>query len=192
MNMTAIEIFHPTSPAAWRNWLKKNHRSKQAVWLVFYRKGSSNSSISWAEAVDAALSFGWIDGKKISVGDGVSHQYFCRRKEKSTWSRINKEKIKKLIKAGLMTEAGHQAIAVAKKNGSWTILDAVEKLHIPEDLEAAFILHPGSKDFFTGLSKSVKKMMLQWIVLAVRAETRQKRIDEIARLAGLGQRPKQF
>jgi len=190
--MRETEVFHPKSPAVWRRWLKRNHQSKRAVWLVFYAKGSAERSIGWGEAVDAALSFGWIDGKKISVGEGIFHQYFCKRKAKSTWSKINKGKVAKLIKAGLMDEAGLEAIAIAKQNGSWTILDEVEELVIPEDLEAAFVLQPGARDYFTGLSKSVKKAMLQWVVLAVRKETRQRRVDEIAHLAGLGKRPKQF
>ena len=187
-----IKVFHPTSLAAWRKWLQQHHASKQAVWLVFHTKASSKRSISWSDAVDVALSFGWIDSKKISIGDGVSHQYFCKRKEKSTWSKINKDKVEKLIKAGLMAETGLKAIALAKQNGSWTILDEVEKLVIPADLENAFGQYPGSREYFTGLSRSVKKAMLQWIVLAVRKETRDNRVDEIARLAGKRERPKQF
>ena len=112
-----IKVFHPTSLAAWRKWLQQHHASKQAVWLVFHTKASSKRSISWSDAVDVALSFGWIDSKKISIGDGVSHQYFCKRKEKSTWSKINKEKVQRLIEDGLMTKAGAETIATAKQKG---------------------------------------------------------------------------
>lgn len=91
-----------------------------------------------------------------------------------------------------MTEAGHESINTAQQNGSWVILDAAETLFIPEDLETAFEAQAGSKDFFLSLSKSTRKAILQWLVLAKQAATRQKRIHEIAVLAGQGQKPKQF
>lgn len=124
--MNKIEIFHPTSPTAWRKWLEKNHPSKQAVWLVFYNKSSSRQSVSWSDAVDVALCFGWIDSKKIKIDEDTSHQFFSRRKPNSTWSKINKEKVQKLIDNGLMTPAGYESIETAKQNGTWTILDEVE------------------------------------------------------------------
>lgn len=184
--------FYPTSLSAWRKWLEKNHLSKQSVWLVFHTRSSGKVSLSWSEAVDVALCFGWIDGKKIKIDDETSHQYFSKRKPRSTWSKINKEKVKQLIDLGQMTQAGYDSIENAKKNGSWTILDEVEELIIPNDLEKAFKKHEGSKDYFLSLSKTVRKMMLQWLVLARRAETRQRRIEEIAILAGQKRRPKPF
>lgn len=190
--MQEIEIFYPASLTAWRKWLEKNHLSKQSVWLVFYNKTSAKPSISWRDAVDVALCFGWIDSKKIAIDKERSHQFFSKRKAKSTWSKINKDKIEKLIDAGLMTKAGFDSIAIAKQNGSWTILDEVEELKIPTDLEKAFKAKRGSKDYFLSLSKSARKALLQWLVLAKRPETRQKRITEIAALAAQQLRPKQF
>ncbi|MBL7971948.1 MAG: YdeI/OmpD-associated family protein [Prolixibacteraceae bacterium] len=187
--MNKIEIFYPTSPTAWRKWLEKNHPSKQAVWLVFYNKSSSRQSVSWSDAVDVALCFGWIDSKKIKIDENTSHQFFSRRKPNSTWSKINKEKVQKLIDNGLMTPAGYESIETAKQNGTWTILDEVEELIIPQDLEKAFKKHKGSKEFFLSLSKTSKKMMLQWIVLAKQPETRQKRIAEIAENAERSLKP---
>lgn len=190
MQQNEIEVFYPTSLTAWRKWLEKNHVSKQAVWLVFYNKKSAKESITWSQAVDVALCFGWIDSKKISVDKETCHQYFSQRKPKGTWSKVNKDKVEKLIEKGLMTEAGFASIAAAKQNGSWTILDEVEALIIPPDLEVAFGKHSGSKDYFLSLSKSAKKLLLSWIVLAKRQETRQKRIDEIAESAGQNLKPK--
>lgn len=192
MKESEIEVFYPKNLAAWRKWLEKNHSSKSSVWLVFYNKASAIPSISWSEAVDMALCFGWIDSKKIAIDKEKSHQFFSKRKAKSTWSKINKEKVIKLIDAGHMTEAGLISIEIAKQNGSWTILDDVEELIIPKDLEKEFKKHPGSKDFFLSLSKSVKKGMLQWLVLAKRPETRQNRISEIAQMAAQKLKPKQF
>ncbi|MFD2144397.1 YdeI/OmpD-associated family protein [Mucilaginibacter antarcticus] len=100
--------------------------------------------------------------------------------------------MEKLTNEGLITPAGQTTIDIAKQNGSWALLDEVELLVIPDDLQAAFKRHPGSRDFFMSLSKSIKKMMLQWVAFAKLPETRENRINEIAELAGLGKKPKQF
>ena len=192
MKKTETETFEASDQRAWRNWLKKNHDSKSSIWLVFHKKDSGLIGISYKEAVEEALCFGWIDSTKRSLNEKSSIQLFTRRKQKSVWSRINKAKVKKLIGSGLMTGAGLRSIAMAKKNGSWTILNDVEKLKIPADLESAFKQNKGSKEFFSGLSRSVRKMMLQWIVLAKRPETRKKRILEIATQAAKKQKPAQF
>jgi uncharacterized protein YdeI (YjbR/CyaY-like superfamily) len=187
-----IEIFYPTSQKEWRQWLHKFHAIKESVWIVFYNKASALPSLSWSDAVDVALCYGWIDSKKVAVDNVKSHQFFSRRKAKSTWSKINKNKIERLIADGLMAEAGLFSIEIAKQNGSWTILDEVEELIIPKDLESAFEMQQGAKDYFLSLSKTSKKGMLQWIVLAKQTETRQKRINEIVTLTAQGQKPKQF
>ncbi len=190
MQKNEIDIFYPTSLTVWRKWLQKNHISKQAVWLVFYNNKSGKKTISWSDAVDVALCFGWIDSKKISIDKESSYQFFSKRKAKSTWSKINKNKVAKLIEEGVMTAAGFTSIEIAKQNGSWTILDEVEELIIPQDLEREFTNKPNSKDFFLSLSKSIKKAILQWLVLAKTSETRQKRIAEIIENAEQKQKPK--
>lgn len=185
-----IEIFYPKSQTAWRKWLEKNHLPKQSVWLVYYNKKSKLKSITWNDAVDVALCFGWIDSKKVKIDEETSHQFFSKRKPKSTWSKINKQKVEKLIEQGLMTEAGFRSIETAKKNGSWKILDEVEELIIPLDLEAAFADKPNAKDFFLSLSKSVRKIILSWLVFAKTTETRQKRITDIIESAAQNLKPK--
>ncbi|UGU16766.1 YdeI/OmpD-associated family protein [Sinomicrobium kalidii] len=183
------ESFYPANGQQWRAWLQENHDKEQSVWLIRYKKKSGIPTISWSDAVDEALCFGWIDSKAKPIDDEKYMQFFSRRKAVSTWSKVNKEKVQKLIEEGRMTEAGLKSIAVAKQNGSWTILDTVEALIIPDDLEEAFRTSPGSKDFFLGLSKSVKKHILQWLVLAKREATRQKRIREIVESAGQKLKP---
>ncbi|MFD2034620.1 YdeI family protein [Belliella marina] len=190
MHNKDIEIYCPQSRTDWRQWLEKNHQSKQSVWLVFYNKKSEFKSISWSEAVDVALCFGWIDSKKVKIDEETAHQFFSKRKPKSTWSKINKEKVKKLIEQGLMTEAGFTSIKTAKENSSWTILDEVEELIIPQDLDAAFAEKPNAKEFFLSLSKSVRKIILSWLVFAKTSETRQKRITEIVESAAQNLKPK--
>jgi len=189
---TDTPVFYPPNSAAWRKWLQKNHLSTNAVWVVFYSKKSGKKTISWSEAVDEALCFGWIDSKKIKIDEETSHQFFSKRKPKSTWSKINKGKIEKLIEKGLMAPAGLAAIEVAKQNGSWTTLDAVESLEVPADLEKALKQNNGAHEFFNGLRKSTKKAILIWVLMARRPETRQKRITEIAELAAVGKKPKAF
>src|SRR5688572_3018627 len=171
MNKEEIEIFYPKSITAWRRWLEKNHLSKQAVWLVFHNKSSQKKSLTWTEAVDIALCFGWIDSKRIKIDEETSHQFFSKRKAKSTWSKINKQKVEKLIAAGQMREEGYRTIETAKLNGSWTIFDDAEELIIPKDLKAEFRKRPVGKAYYESLSRSVKKGILQWIVLAKRPET---------------------
>jgi len=192
MKKTETETFYPKDQKAWRQWLQKNHSKKTSVWLVCYKKSSGMPSISWSNAVDEALCFGWIDSVRKTIDAEKFIQFFSKRKAISTWSKINKEKIKKLIEHDLMTKAGHESIELAKQNGSWEILNSVEELEIPKDLEKEFKSKKGSKDFFLSLSRSVRKAMLQWLVLAKRPETRQKRISEIAALAAKKQKPKQF
>lgn len=185
-------VFYPENQAMWRQWLAENHVDQQAVWVVFYTKPSGKPSLTWSEAVDVALCFGWIDSKKIKIDHEMSHQFFSKRKPKGTWSKINKEKIERLSEAGLMTPAGLNSVEIAKKNGSWTILDDAEALIIPRDLAEAFKKQRGAKAYFLSLSKTTRKMMLTSLVLAKRPETRQKRIEEIAVLAGQKKKPKQF
>ena len=187
-----FETFYPKTKKDWRKWLQKNHSSKQFIWIIQYKKSAGKPTITWSEAVDEALCFGWIDSIRKTIDDEKFIQFFSRRKPNGTWSKINKIKIEQLIEKGLMAKAGHESIEAAKLNGSWTILDEVEELVIPKDLQKAFKIIPGSKTFFMSLSKSVRKMMLQWVVLAKRPETRQNRINEIAFHAGQKQKPKPF
>ena len=187
-----LETFCPASRQEWRLWLQENHRTKQSVWLVYHKKKSAVPTVTYSNAVDEALCFGWIDSTKKSLGDEKFMQFFCKRKSNSVWSKINKAKVQQLMEDGLMMQAGYESIETAKQNGSWSILDEVEELKIPGDMEVAFNAKPGSLDYFSGLSKSVRKSILQWLVLAKRPETRQNRILEITELAAQKRMPKQF
>ncbi len=129
---------------------------------------------------------------KKTIDSEKYKQYFSKRKPISNWSKINKNKVKTLIDQGLMKEEGYKSIEIAKENGSWIILDEVEELIIPEDLKEEFANYKGSIEYFGSLSKSVKKVLLYWVVSAKRKETRQKRILEIAKNASKNLKPKQF
>ncbi|WP_341227261.1 YdeI/OmpD-associated family protein [uncultured Arcticibacterium sp.] len=185
-----IETFYPKSQADWRTWLLENHKSQESVWLLFYKVSSLEPSITWSEAVDEALCFGWIDSKKQTIDKFSYRQFFSKRKPKSTWSKINKDKVQTLEKKGLMTPEGLKCIDIAKENGSWTMLDAIDALIIPDDLEKEFAKHSGSKEFFENLSKSQKKIILYWVTIAKREETKAKRMSETAVCAAQNQLPK--
>lgn len=188
----ALETFSPKSRQEWRDWLQENHDKKQSIWLIYFKKESKLPSVVYSEAVDEAICFGWIDSKSKPIDSDSYMQFFCRRKPKSVWSKINKEKIARLTEEGLMTKAGFDCIEVAKQNGSWTILDEAEALMVPDDLESAFQGSSMAREYFLSLSRSDKRNILQWLVLAKRPETRQNRIDEIVTLAEENQKPKQF
>ncbi len=179
MSISDAEIYYPKSAAHWRRWLDKNHDKKESVWVVFYRQSAQHPTLTWSEAVDEALCYGWIDSVKRPYDAERSIQFFSRRKPKSTWSRINKNKVERLIADGRMKEAGHASIHTARQNGSWEMLDAVEDLTIPADLKAALRKQRGATACFDSLSRSVKKLALHRLLMAKKPETRQKRIEEI-------------
>ncbi|CAM4151019.1 MULTISPECIES: YdeI/OmpD-associated family protein [Flavobacterium] len=186
------ETFCPKSQADWREWLMKNHQSKESIWLIYYRTATKVATLSWSEAVDEALCFGWIDSTKKTIDNERYMQYFSKRKPNSIWSKVNKTKVDYLISKNLMQETGYKTIEVAKKNGSWAILDEVEALIIPEGLKIEFNKRVGALEYYESISKSAKKILLAWAVLAKRNETRQKRIIEIAENASKKRKPPQF
>ncbi len=115
MSKKEVETYCPKSPSDWRKWLEKNHAEKQSIWLVYYRTATKIPSLSWSEAVDEALCFGWIDSTKKTIDKERYMQYFSKRKPSSTWSKINKDKIVKLTQNNLMTKAGFDSVETAKK-----------------------------------------------------------------------------
>ena len=173
----------------WRDWLHQHHDKKKSIWLIYFKTTSGKPTVSYSDAVDEALCFGWIDSKAKPIDAYRYMQFFSRRKERSVWSRVNKEKVARLISEGRMSQAGLDIIETAKNNGSWTVLDDAEALVIPDDLDAAFTSRPGSRAYFEGLSRTDTRNILQWLILAKRAETRTKRISEIVDHAAMGKKP---
>lgn len=172
-----------SSHAEWREWLLENHTTSDGIHLIFYKVDHHMDSMRWEEAVRVALCFGWIDSTVKSLGNGKRRQYFCPRKPKSTWSKVNKDHIKELKSQGLMHQSGLEAIEQAKENGSWTILDDVENGIIPEDLQNVFSKNKRAFKNFQGFTRSQRKSYLYWLNQAKREETRLKRIEEIVSLS---------
>ena len=184
--------FYPANKQEWRDWLEKNHINEDAIWLIINKKSSKRPNVSWPEAVEEALCFGWIDSTKQPIDRIKYQQYFTKRKPDSGWSKINKEKIEELNEKGLMFEAGLKSVEIAKENGSWTAYDSVEALIVPDDLSAAFDQYGSAFNYYNGLKKSAKKQLLHWVAAAKKPETRQQRIDEIAQNASFHRLPEHF
>ncbi|WP_045690754.1 YdeI/OmpD-associated family protein [Hymenobacter sp. AT01-02] len=189
MNKPEVPVVCPSNQQQWREWLQAHHDQDQSVWLVYYKKTSTTPTLSWSEAVDEALCFGWIDSQAKPLDDEKYQQFFSRRKPKSGWSKVNKEKVKRLIAEGKMMPAGITSIETAQQNGSWTLLDEVEALQLPADLKQAFVLHPEARTYFMTLCRTAKRQALLALVLAKRPATRQQRIRAILELANHGVKP---
>ncbi len=178
-----IHSFHAKTKKDWRKWLEENHQSEKSVWLIIYKKESGTPSIYYPEAVEEALCFGWIDSKANKRDNSSYYQFFTKRKPKSNWSKINKEKVEKLIAQGLMQSAGFNMIEIAKQNGRWAALDEVENISIPKDLQELFSKNKTAYDNWDKFPRSSKRGILEWIMNAKKADTRQKRIEETVALA---------
>jgi len=173
----------PKTRAGWRRWLSANHASSAGITLVIAKKGSGIAGISYEEAVEEALSFGWIDSRTNSLDETRFRLQMTPRKPGSVWSNPNKRRVEKLIEDGRMAPAGLAKIEAAKRDGSWTRLEAIDRLEIPPDLRRAFSANPQARRNFEAFNDSSKKVILYWITNAKRAETRKKRIEETVRLA---------
>jgi uncharacterized protein YdeI (YjbR/CyaY-like superfamily) len=178
-----VARFYAPDRASWRGWLEQNHRSAPRVWLVYYRKESGRPRVAYADAVEEALCFGWIDSRPSLLDELRSMQLFSPRKPKSGWSRLNKQRVERLLQAGLMTPAGLAAIDAAQRDGSWNALDAAEDLTMPDDLAAALAVNEAAQRHFAAFPPSSKKNIFGWIGSARRAETRAQRIAETVQLA---------
>jgi uncharacterized protein YdeI (YjbR/CyaY-like superfamily) len=176
------ELLYFKNVQEWRNWLHENHSKSKGIELVFYRVSSGFESMRWEDAVQVAICYGWIDSTVRRLDEERRKQTFTPRKDKSVWSKLNKNYIEKLTKENLMHESGLKKIETAKQNGSWTSLDHVEDHVIPEDLKAEFKTNPKAYENYLNFSPSYRKSYLYWLNQAKRTETRNNRIAEIIRL----------
>ncbi len=172
----------------WRSWLQENHNTTEGVYLIFYKVATKKPSMRWEEAVKVALCYGWIDSTVKRLDEERRRQYFCPRKPKSVWSKVNKNYIIDLIKNDLMHESGLASIKIAKKNGSWIALDDVENGIIPADLQKAFGKHPKAFKNYQNFAQGYRKNYLYWLNQAKRQETRDNRITEIIKLCEANQK----
>jgi uncharacterized protein YdeI (YjbR/CyaY-like superfamily) len=176
-----IRLF--TRPADWESWLAENHRSSEGVWLRLAKKGSGLRSVTYAEALEVALCYGWIDGQKLSDSEQAWLQRFLPRSARSIWSRINREKAQALIASGGMKPAGHAAIEVAKKSGTWdAAYESPKAATIPPDFQAALDANPEAREFFDALDRANRYAVLFRIQTVKKAETRARKIQEFIQM----------
>lgn len=180
--MDRKELHYFKNTQEWRDWLHENHHSSSGICLMFYKVGSSEESMRWEEAVQVAICYGWIDSTVKKIDDERRKQLFTPRKVKSVWSKLNKTYIERLLAENLMHESGLRKIEIAKQNGSWESIDAVENLEIPTDLQKAFDVNKIAFNNYQNFSPSYRKSYLYWLNQAKREETRNLRIAEIIRL----------
>jgi uncharacterized protein YdeI (YjbR/CyaY-like superfamily) len=163
----------------WAVWLTKNHDKSPGLWLQIAKKGMGITSVNYAEAIEIALCFGWIDGQKQTHSDEFWLQKFGPRLKNSIWSKINKDKALALIKAGKMTPAGIAAIELAKQNGRWdTAYDSASTAVVPDDLQSELDNNPRAKKFFESLDSQNRYAILFRIQTVKKAETRAKKINQ--------------
>lgn len=183
------ETFEAGSRAAWRGWLERNHERTAGIWLVSYKKASGKPGVSYPEAVEEALCFGWIDSRPNALDDERYMQYISPRKPKSPWSAVNKRRIERLIADGLMAPPGMAKIEAAKRDGSWSAYDAIEALDVPADLDKALAANRTAAGHFRDFGDSTKKQLLWWIASAKRPETRATRIARTVAAAAENRNP---
>lgn len=188
--MTATRSSSPDLPMMqfkrqedWTTWLDQHHASSTGVWLKLAKTSSEIASVSYAEALDVALCYGWIDGQKKSYDETTWLQKFTPRGERSIWSRINREKAQELIRNGQMKPAGLQAIQRAQQNGRWeAAYDSPSRASVPSDLQAALDENAEAKAFFVTLNSQNRYAILHRIQTAKKVETRAARIEQFIRM----------
>ena len=181
--LDSLERVEVTSRSQWRAWLKKHHKRKEGIWLVTWKKATPAKHLPYAAIVEEALCFGWIDSLPRKLDEERTMLYISPRKPKSVWSKLNKERIVKLEATGLMTKAGRAKIEAAKHDRTWTILDAVEAMAMPDELTNALARAPLARKHFEAFPPGSRKIILQWINSARTSATRDKRISETVTLA---------
>jgi uncharacterized protein YdeI (YjbR/CyaY-like superfamily) len=176
------------SAAAWEAWLAAHHDTAPGVWIRFAKKGSGAPSVTYREAVRAALCFGWIDGQARSIDDASYAQRFTPRRPRSVWSKRNRDLATALIAAGRMQPAGLREVERAKADGRWdAAYDAPSTATVPEDLQAALDARPAAAEFFATLSSQNRYAILHRVQTARRPETRARRIERFVAMLEAGE-----
>ena len=179
MKSTELPLMRFASKRNWAAWLAREHKKSPGVWLQLAKKNSGLASVTYEEALEVALCYGWIDGQKKGFDDKYWLQKFTPRGPKSIWSKINTEKAEGLIANGKMRPAGLKAIEAAKQDGRWEAAYASQKnISTPADFQVALDQNKKAKDFFSTLKSAERYSILFRIHTAKRPETRQKRIQQ--------------
>lgn len=173
----------------WRDWLDQHHDKSNGIWLVFYKKHTDKPTLEYDGAVEEALCFGWIDSIIKKIDDEKYVRKLTPRKADSRWSELNKKRITKLKKQGLLTEAGIMKVREAKTSGLWDKPDRLQvSLDILKELESALAKNKKARSFFDQLASSYQRQFIGWISAAKRQETKERRLRESIALLEQGER----
>lgn len=177
--LSATEIIGFDSAEKWERWLAKNHASSEGIWIRIFKKDAREKTVTYDEALDGALCYGWIDGQKGALDDEYWLQRFTPRKQGSRWSKINTEKAAELIEAGRMRPAGLREVELARQDGRWDAAYAGQRtMEVPDDLARALAGNEAARAFFATLNGANRYAILYRIGDATRPETRAKRIAQ--------------
>lgn len=185
-----LPVMHFTSGPDWEEWLKSNHAESEGIWMKLAKKNSPIGSVSYADAVDIALCYGWIDSQKMALDAHFSLQRFTRRGARSKWSKINCGKVENLIAQGRMRPPGLKEIEAARNDGRWdAAYEPPSTITVPEDLQAELEKYPEAGEFFAKLSGSNRYSILYQIHDAKKPETRARRIEKYVTMLREGKKP---
>ncbi len=185
---TELPILPFETKKKFAEWLAKNHDESVGLWLKIAKKATGISTVTYAEALDVALCYGWIDGQKGSFDEQYFLQKFTPRRPKSIWSKINVEKVAGLIASGEMKPAGLKAVEAAKQDGRWAAAYSSQKnMEVPADFQSALNKNKKAKAFFETLTGSRRYSFLFRIETAKKAETREKRIRQFVEMLERGE-----
>lgn len=184
------ETFFAGSRAAWRAWLEKNHGSKNEIWLILLKVHVKRRCVSYDEAVEEALCFGWIDGKMRRIDDEKHGIRFTPRKPGSAWSDLNKRRVSRLVKKGRMTRAGLAKVEEAKNRGTWERGSGKRETdEVPPDLGKALERNRKAARNFESFAPSYRRMYVAWVLDAKREDTRRRRIRIVVRRSAMNTKP---
>jgi uncharacterized protein YdeI (YjbR/CyaY-like superfamily) len=186
-----MKLLEAPDAAGWRNWLEQNGTSSKEVWLVFPKAHTGRPALSYGDAVEEALCFGWIDSTVRRIDDDRFARKFTPRRPGSVWSDLNKARAEKVIREGRMTEAGMSLVLSAKSVGEWDRVSTRKRIDeeaVPVELLEELRDNPAAGSFFDSLPRSCRKQYIIWIAVAVRSETRKRRALEAIRLLSRGER----
>lgn len=175
--------------STWHNWLEENHKQTQGIWLKLAKKSLGKKSITYEDALEEALCYGWIDGQKQTYNNEYWLQKFSPRGSKSIWSKVNVAKAEALIKSGKMQSSGLMIVKSAKKNGRWeAAYDSPSTATVPKDFQAALDKNPKAKQFFDTLNRANVYAFCWRVQTAIKPETRQARIEKFIEMLSKGEK----
>lgn len=190
--LDALPRVEMTERSGLRAWLDAHHEASEGIWLVTFKKGASHPRLPYDDIVEELLCFGWVDSLPRALDDERTMLLCTPRKPTSKWSALNKRRVERMTAAGRMSARGQAVVERARRDGTWTALDAVEALEVPPDLAAAFEAHPGARAHWDAFPPSVRRGILEWIVSAKRPATRDKRVATTAEQAARNERANQW